>query len=66
MSRADLLNFNMDGLAAPQGRAFDMAIKLKYDFSWNWSIGAGYRMLEGGADVKDVYALKQIAHSCAF
>jgi hypothetical protein len=50
------LNFNLDGSAAPQGRAFDGALKLKYDLSRNWTLGFGYRMLEGGADVKDVYA----------
>jgi len=59
------MNFNMDGLAAPQGRAFDMAIKLKYDFSKNWTIAAGYRMLEGGADVKDVYAFGWLHYATA-
>ena len=48
-------NFNMDGLAAPQGRAFDVALKLRYDLSKNWTLSGGYRMLEGGADTDDVY-----------
>jgi hypothetical protein len=49
------LRLNVDGLGAPQGRAFDVAVKTDYDLSKNWTIGAGYRMLEGGADVDKVY-----------
>jgi hypothetical protein len=49
------LNLNMDGLAAPQGRAFDVALKVRYDLSKNWTLSAGYRMLEGGADTDEVY-----------
>jgi hypothetical protein len=57
--------FNMDGLAAKQGRAFDIALKLKYDLEKNWTIGAGYRMLEGGADVKDVYTFAWLHYATA-
>jgi hypothetical protein len=59
------LNLNMDGLAAPQGRAFDAALKLKYDISRNWTLGFGYRTLEGGADVKNVYAFGWRHYSAA-
>jgi hypothetical protein len=59
------LNLNMDGLAAPQGRAFDIALKLKYDISKNWTLGFGYRTLEGGADVKDVYAFGWLHYAAA-
>jgi hypothetical protein len=45
----------LDGLAAPQGRAFDVAIKGYYDLSDWSSIGLGYRMIEGGVDNDDVY-----------
>lgn len=55
----------MDGLAAKQGRAFDIALKLQYDFSTNWTIGAGYRMLEGGADVKDVFSFAWLHYAAA-
>jgi hypothetical protein len=58
-------NVNMDGLAAKQGRAFDIALKLKYDFAKNWTLAAGYRMLEGGADVKDVYAFAWLHYAVA-
>jgi len=46
---------NMDGLAAPQGRAFDVSVKTQYDLSQSWALAAGYRMLEGGADVDRLY-----------
>ncbi len=59
------LNLDVDGLAAPQGRAFDVALKLKYDFSRNWTLGFGYRMLEGGADVSDVYAFGWLHYAAA-
>ncbi len=50
-----LFSADLDGLAAPQGRAFDLALKLSYDLSKNWTIAGGYRMVEGGADNEEVY-----------
>jgi hypothetical protein len=47
---------DFDGLAAPQGRAFDIALKMVRDFESGWSVGAGYRTLEGGADNDEVYS----------
>ncbi|MBN1118664.1 MAG: hypothetical protein JXA77_15745 [Bacteroidales bacterium] len=44
-----------DALAAPQGRAEDVLIAATYKFSNDFSIRAGYRILEGGADNKEVY-----------
>ena len=49
------LSADLDGWAVPQGRAFDFALKLHYDLSRQWSIGLGYRTIEGGADVDSVY-----------
>jgi hypothetical protein len=46
---------DFDGSAAPQGRAIDAAIKAYYALSKRWSLGAGYRVLEGGADNDSVY-----------
>jgi hypothetical protein len=43
-------------LAGGPGRAVDAALKLGYDIDRNWTISAGYRTLEGGADVDEVYA----------
>jgi hypothetical protein len=48
-------HLNVDGLGAPQGRAVDFLLQTRYNLSRKWTIGAGYRMLEGGADVDDVY-----------
>jgi hypothetical protein len=53
-SRAHLL-FDFDGLAGGPGRAFDTALKVGYDLNERLRIGAGYRTLEGGADVESVY-----------
>lgn len=44
-----------DALAAPQGRAEDVLLALRYNLSGNLSANAGYRILEGGADVDEVY-----------
>jgi len=46
---------DFDGLAAPQGRAFDVAAKLGYSLSNRWEVAFGYRAIEGGADVEQVY-----------
>jgi hypothetical protein len=47
--------FDFEGLAGGPGRAIDLALKLRYDLTDRWSIGGGYRMLEGGSDTDDVY-----------
>lgn len=44
-----------DGLLAPQGRAFDIALKARYALGERLSMGFGLRTLEGGADNDDVY-----------
>jgi len=54
-SRTHLL-FDLDGLAGGPGRAFDVALKLGYDLDNHWQLSAGYRTLEGGADVSSVFA----------
>ena len=48
-----LLDF--DGLGASQGRAFDVSAKFAYAMSEHWEIAFGYRTIEGGADVDDVF-----------
>ena len=47
--------FEFEGLAGGPGRALDLALKLRYDLTDRWSVGGGYRMLEGGVDSDDVY-----------
>lgn len=50
------LLFDLDGLAAPQGRAFDLGIFVKRSFGANGlSAFLGYRTVEGGADNDKVY-----------
>lgn len=47
--------FEGDGLAAKQGRAFDFFFGGRYYPVDDFSIRMGYRFLEGGADVSQVY-----------
>jgi hypothetical protein len=49
------LILELDGTAAPQGRAFDVAAMLDVTVTKGWFIGGGYRTVEGGADVDTVY-----------
>ncbi|MDA3863371.1 MAG: hypothetical protein PF689_05825 [Deltaproteobacteria bacterium] len=49
------LLFDFNGLAGGPGRAFDVALKLKYDLNQDFSFTAGYRTIEGGVDVSSVY-----------
>lgn len=55
-----LLTFDFDGLIAPQGRAFDVALMLGYFFTPTFQFDVGCRMLEGGADNEKVYNFSQI------
>ena len=51
-----LLDVELDALAGGPGRAEDLAVKLRRELGGGWTLGAGYRMIEGGADVSDVYS----------
>jgi hypothetical protein len=44
-----------DGLAAPQGRAFDFELAAFYKIAENTNLRLGYRILEGGAENDEVY-----------
>ena len=56
LSSTWLFRFDFDGLAAPQGRAFDVAFLVERQLPyWGSSVFGGYRMVEGGADNKEVY-----------
>ncbi len=46
---------DVDALAGGPGRAEDVALKVAYDLSDHWQLTAGYRTVEGGADVDAVY-----------
>lgn len=49
------LTLDGESLAAQQGRATDASLTANYKFSDRWSLNFGYRVLEGGADVEQVY-----------
>jgi hypothetical protein len=49
------LLLDLDALAGGPGRAEDLAVKIGYDVSDRWSVRAGYRTVEGGADTDEVY-----------
>ena len=50
------LGLDADALAGGPGRAVDAAIEVGYDLSPRWTVQTGYRTVEGGADVEEVYA----------
>jgi hypothetical protein len=59
----------LEGLASSQGRALDFTLKGYYDLSDQWSVGLGYRTIEGGADNDEVYNfawLQSIVAAVAF
>lgn len=49
------LELDADALAGGPGRAVDASFKLAYDLDGRWRLHAGYRTVEGGADVDSVY-----------
>ena len=49
------VGLDADALAGGPGRAIDAALKLGYDVGDVWRLQAGYRIVEGGADVDAVY-----------
>lgn len=44
-----------DFAAAPQGRALDLSTLLRYEPGPRWHVAFGYRTVEGGADVDQVF-----------
>ena len=49
------LSLDADALAGGPGRAEDVALKAGFDLGDGWAVQAGYRTVEGGADVDEVY-----------
>ena len=49
------LALDADALGGGPGRAVDASAKVGYDLGEHWSVRAGYRTVEGGADVESVY-----------
>ncbi len=49
------VELDVDALAGGPGRAEDASLKLRRNLDAGWSLAAGYRTVEGGADVDAVY-----------
>ena len=56
---------DVDGLAGGPGRAIDASLKVGYDLDDRWAIRAGYRTVEGGADVDAVYNFAWLHYAAA-
>ena len=63
-SRASVL-LEGDALAAPQGRAEDIFAGVLVHAGKRWSIKAGYRFLEGGAENDEVYTFALVHYLAA-
>jgi hypothetical protein len=50
------IGFDVDALAASQGRAVDLGLRVEYALDDRWTLLAGYRTLEGGADNDEVFS----------
>lgn len=59
------LSVDVDALAGGPGRAIDGSLKLGYDIDEHWSLRAGYRTVEGGADVDEVYNFAWLNYAVA-
>jgi hypothetical protein len=49
------LQMEADALGGGPGRAEDVSIKLAYDIGERWGVTFGYRTVEGGVDIEEVY-----------
>ncbi len=54
---------DIEGAGAPQGRAVDATVQLRYTLPSGWRTALGYRTLEGGADNDDVYTFAWLHHA---
>jgi hypothetical protein len=59
------LSFDSDALAGGPGRAIDAALKVGYDLRPDLTLQAGYRTLEGGADVEATYNFAWLHYAVA-
>ncbi|HEX6048325.1 MAG TPA: hypothetical protein VFZ21_03630 [Gemmatimonadaceae bacterium] len=59
------LSLDADALAGGPGRAIDAALKVGYDLGDALTLQAGYRTLEGGADVEETYNFAWVHYAVA-
>ncbi|MGV3710475.1 MAG: hypothetical protein ACO1Q7_16715 [Gemmatimonas sp.] len=64
-TRRWLLRTDIDALAGGPGRAIDAALKLGYDPGGRVAYHVGYRTVEGGADVDEVYSFAWVHYGVA-
>ncbi len=57
------LVLDLEGAAAPQGRALDLALQVRHSLPDGWQVFGGYRTLEGGADNDSVYTFAWLHHA---
>lgn len=57
------LVLDLEGAAAPQGRAVDFAVQVRHALPSGWQVFGGYRTLEGGADNSSVYTFAWLHHA---
>jgi hypothetical protein len=55
----------LDALAGGPGRAEDGVVKVAFDVTRRWALAAGYRTVEGGADVDEVYNFAWLHYAVA-
>ena len=65
MTERWMATLDADALAGGPGRAEDLAAKLGYRATPRLSIHAGYRMVEGGADVPSTYSFAWLHYAVA-
>lgn len=46
---------DFEGLTGGGGRAIDLGLRVSYDMTRNWALGAGYRMLDTSVDGANLY-----------
>lgn len=59
------LSLDADALAGGPGRAIDAALEVGYDLREDLTLQAGYRTLEGGADVEETYNFAWLHYAVA-
>lgn len=59
------VDVDVDALAGGPGRAVDAALELERDLGDGWSAQLGYRTVEGGADVTEVYTFAWLHYAVA-
>jgi len=59
------LVFDADALAGGPGRAVDAALEVQRELGDSWWVQLGYRTVEGGADVPEVYSFAWLHYATA-